>query len=64
MQVLVGARIFDGERFLDDHALVIDGARIAGLTPYAERPRSNRQCCPCTVLSNRREEVSRDLIPK
>jgi hypothetical protein len=41
MQVLVGARIFDGERFFDDHALVIDGARIAGLTPYAERPRGD-----------------------
>jgi N-acetylglucosamine-6-phosphate deacetylase len=41
MQVLVGARIFDGERFLDDHALVIDGGRIAGLTSYAERPRGD-----------------------
>ena len=39
MMALVGARIFDGERFLDDHAVIVDGARIAGVTPYAERLR-------------------------
>jgi N-acetylglucosamine-6-phosphate deacetylase len=38
MIVLSGARIFDGERFLDDHALVVEGARIAAIVPYAERP--------------------------
>ncbi|WP_439404854.1 N-acetylglucosamine-6-phosphate deacetylase [Bradyrhizobium sp. DASA03076] len=38
MIVLSGARIFDGERFLDDHAVVIDGARIAAIVPHAERP--------------------------
>jgi N-acetylglucosamine-6-phosphate deacetylase len=38
MIVLSGARIFDGERFLDDHALVVDGERIAAIVPYAERP--------------------------
>ena len=38
MLVLVGARLFDGEKFLDDHAVVVDGARIAAVTPYAERP--------------------------
>jgi len=38
MLVLTGARLFDGERFLDDSALVIDGPRIVALTPYAERP--------------------------
>ena len=41
MTILSGARIFDGERLLDDHALVIDGARIAGLT--TERPRGDRE---------------------
>ena len=39
MTALVGARIFDGERFLDDHAVIVDGARIASVTPYAERLR-------------------------
>jgi N-acetylglucosamine-6-phosphate deacetylase len=39
MTALVGARIFDGERFLDDHVVVVEGARIAGVAPYAERPR-------------------------
>jgi len=40
MIVLSGARIFDGERFLDDHALVVEGERIAAIVPYAERPQS------------------------
>ena len=39
MTALVGARIFDGERFLDDHVVIVEGARIAGVAPYAERPR-------------------------
>ena len=39
MTAFVGARIFDGERFLDDHAVMIDGARIAAVTSYADRPR-------------------------
>jgi len=38
MIVLSGARIFDGERFIDDHALVIDGERIAAIVPHSERP--------------------------
>jgi N-acetylglucosamine-6-phosphate deacetylase len=39
MTALVGARIVDGERFLDDHAVIVEGARIAGVAPYARRPR-------------------------
>jgi N-acetylglucosamine-6-phosphate deacetylase len=39
MTALVGARIFDGERFLDDHVVMVEGARIVGVAPYAERPR-------------------------
>jgi N-acetylglucosamine-6-phosphate deacetylase len=39
MLVLSGARLFDGERFFDDHALVVDQGAIVALTPYAERPR-------------------------
>ncbi|MCP3390631.1 N-acetylglucosamine-6-phosphate deacetylase [Bradyrhizobium sp. CCGB12] len=38
MIVLSGARIFDGERFLDDHTVVVEGARIAAIVPYSERP--------------------------
>ena len=30
---LLGARIFDGDRMLDGHAVVIDGERIVGLPP-------------------------------
>ena len=42
-QVYFGTRIFDGERFHDDAALVIDGAYIAGIIPFAERPTDARQ---------------------
>ncbi|WP_426425079.1 N-acetylglucosamine-6-phosphate deacetylase [Bradyrhizobium genosp. A] len=38
MIVLSGARIFDGEHFLDDHAVVVEGARIAAIVPYSDRP--------------------------
>jgi N-acetylglucosamine-6-phosphate deacetylase len=37
MIVLSGARIFDGENFLLDHAVVVEGERIAAIVPYAER---------------------------
>jgi N-acetylglucosamine-6-phosphate deacetylase len=33
---LVGARIFDGERFLADHAVIVDGPRIAAVAPRTE----------------------------
>lgn len=33
---LVGARIFDGARMLEGHAVVLDGARIAAVAPAAE----------------------------
>ncbi|MFN3711904.1 MAG: N-acetylglucosamine-6-phosphate deacetylase, partial [Alishewanella aestuarii] len=36
--VLTGARIFDGTRLLDGHALVIEGDRIAAILPEAEAP--------------------------
>jgi N-acetylglucosamine-6-phosphate deacetylase len=39
MIVLSGARIFDGERFLDDHAIVVEGKHIAAIVPHSERPR-------------------------
>ncbi|MBV8919910.1 N-acetylglucosamine-6-phosphate deacetylase [Bradyrhizobium sp.] len=39
MIVLTGARIFDGETFREDHALVIEGERIAAIVPCAEEPR-------------------------
>ena len=38
MIVLTGARIFDGESFLDDHAVVVDGVRIAAIVPHAQKP--------------------------
>lgn len=38
MTVLSGARIFDGERFIDDHAVVVEGGRIAAVVPHSERP--------------------------
>jgi N-acetylglucosamine-6-phosphate deacetylase len=38
MLVFCGARLFDGESFLDDHALVVANGAIVAVTPYAERP--------------------------
>ena len=35
---LTGARIFDGERFLDGHAVVVDGLRIGAVLPEADLP--------------------------
>ncbi len=39
MKILFGAQIFDGERFRDDCALVVNGESIRALTKYSERPR-------------------------
>ncbi len=39
MKVFTGARIFDGERLHDDCALVVEGASIAALIPFEDRPR-------------------------
>ena len=43
MKVLFGARLFDGERFLDDHALVVEGDSIRALVAVADRPRGGEQ---------------------
>ena len=37
-EILTGARIFDGARLLDDHALVIEDGAISALLPAAEAP--------------------------
>jgi N-acetylglucosamine-6-phosphate deacetylase len=39
--LLVGARIFDGERFLDDHAVVLESGSIADVVPAASIPASS-----------------------
>jgi N-acetylglucosamine-6-phosphate deacetylase len=38
MRIFVGARLFDGERFHEDHALVTEAGRIRALAPHAQRP--------------------------
>ncbi len=38
MRALTGARIFTGDRFLEHHAVLIDGGTIAGVAPSAELP--------------------------
>jgi N-acetylglucosamine-6-phosphate deacetylase len=43
MLVFCGARLFDGESFLDDHALVVEDDAIVAVTPYAERPRGEER---------------------
>ena len=39
MKVFTGARLFDGKRFLDDHALIVEGDAIRGLVALNDRPR-------------------------
>ena len=43
MKVFTGARLFDGERFLDDHALVVEGGTIRALVDLADRPRGGEE---------------------
>jgi N-acetylglucosamine-6-phosphate deacetylase len=43
IEVFSGARLFDGERMIDDCALVCEDARIAAIIPYAKRPMGGRQ---------------------
>ena len=46
MKVFFGARLFDGERFLDDHALVVEDGVIRALVDVEERPRG-REAVDC-----------------
>ena len=38
MRIFVGARLFDGDRFHDDCALVTEGGAVRALVPFAARP--------------------------
>ena len=38
LHALAGARVFTGDRFLDAHAVLLDGARIADVVPSASLP--------------------------
>lgn len=49
---LTGARLFDGDRFLDDHALILDGDRIQAVLPERELPGDmNREPLPGGILA-------------
>ncbi len=43
MKVFCGARLFDGKRFLDNHALVVEEATIKALVDWRDRPRDGEQ---------------------
>jgi N-acetylglucosamine-6-phosphate deacetylase len=43
MKVFTGARLFDGKRFLDNHALVVDEASIKALVEQRDRPRGGEE---------------------
>jgi N-acetylglucosamine-6-phosphate deacetylase len=38
MRIFTGARVFDGERFHEDSALVVEDGRVRGIVPHANRP--------------------------
>lgn len=40
---IVGARVFDGTRLVEGHAVVIDGARIVAVVPAGQIPRNAKQ---------------------
>jgi len=43
MKVFFGARLFDGARFLDDHALILEDGVIRDIVGVGERPRGEEQ---------------------
>jgi N-acetylglucosamine-6-phosphate deacetylase len=43
MTVFLGARLFDGERFFDDHALVVEDGVIRALVDVEARPRGGEE---------------------
>ena len=44
MKVFFGARLFDGERMIDDCALVVEGGAIVAIMPVAQRPHEAESC--------------------
>ncbi len=42
-EVLTGARIFDGARMIEGHALVLESGEIAAILPEAEAPQTGRR---------------------
>ena len=45
-EILTGARIFDGQRLIDGHALVIDNGEISAILPQDKVPRQGRREVP------------------
>ena len=45
-EILTGARIFDGRRLIDGHALVIDNGEILAILPRDKVPDRNRREVP------------------
>ena len=45
-EILTGARIFDGRRLIDGHALVIDNGEISAILPQDKVPDRNRREVP------------------
>ncbi len=48
---IVGARVFDGDRFLEDHAVVVESARIAALVAVSELPSGMAQTKVAGILA-------------
>ena len=43
IEVYTGARLFDGERMIEDNSLVCEEGRIVAIAPHAQRPSGGRQ---------------------
>jgi N-acetylglucosamine-6-phosphate deacetylase len=44
LKAFIGAGLFDGERMIEGHALVVDGGAIVALTPLAQCPPGAERC--------------------
>ena len=57
-EILTGARIFDGRRLIDGHALVIDNGEILAILPRDKVPDRNRREVPGIIADAVRGAVS------
>ncbi|MGO7000532.1 N-acetylglucosamine-6-phosphate deacetylase, partial [Rhizobium leguminosarum] len=50
-KIFLGARIFDGEHFHDDKALIVAGGRVEGIVARNDLPDGEVVTLACGVLS-------------
>ncbi len=46
LETLTGARLFDGTRFIDDHALLLEDGELVAILPQDKAPETGRRAAP------------------